>query len=129
MHASLDDALDFPTYYGRNFDALNDCLGDVAQQSYGWSPVDTGLVIVVDNIDRYWSEDPTAVHLMFDIFSNRAQEAALYGNRLTCLVRADDPWFDPKPVGANVILWNRVEWLDRNRLGKLDEEAPDGSGS
>ena len=28
-HQQLAQALDFPSYYGRNLDALHDCLGDI----------------------------------------------------------------------------------------------------
>src|SRR3954465_5360226 len=35
--AEVGQALDFPDYYGQNFDALADCLGDVtAGDSEGW---------------------------------------------------------------------------------------------
>ncbi len=29
MHKQLKEKLDFPEYYGENFDALNDCLSDL----------------------------------------------------------------------------------------------------
>ena len=31
VHDIFSDALDFPSYYGRNLDALHDCLTDVAE--------------------------------------------------------------------------------------------------
>lgn len=46
---ALDDDfamnLDFPNYYGRNSNALIDCLRDVAELSYGWSHDDKGLFL------------------------------------------------------------------------------------
>ena len=35
LHTALATALDFPDYYGRNLDALNDCLGDLADRGRG----------------------------------------------------------------------------------------------
>ena len=35
FHGAVAEALDFPDYYGRNLDALNDCLGDVAERVAG----------------------------------------------------------------------------------------------
>jgi hypothetical protein len=35
MHSDLAALLEFPDYYGRNLDALNDCLRDVAAADYG----------------------------------------------------------------------------------------------
>jgi len=119
LHDDVAAALDFPSYYGRNFDALNDCLSDVSQVAYGWTSADTGLVLVIDNIDAFWAEKPEAGFLLFDIFSSNARTAALFGNRMACLVRSDDPWFDPKPVGAEDVQWNRVEWLNSAREGEL----------
>jgi hypothetical protein len=36
MHREIASALDYPTYNGRNLDALNDCMRDVVAQEYGW---------------------------------------------------------------------------------------------
>ncbi len=35
FHDAIAAALAFPAYYGRNLDALNDCLRDVAQRAAG----------------------------------------------------------------------------------------------
>lgn len=47
MHHDIAEVLQFPGHYGSNLDSLNDCLADVAVQSYGWSDSDTGLVLVM----------------------------------------------------------------------------------
>lgn len=41
-------ALDFPDCYGRNLDALNDCMRNVVDHDYGWAREATGLVLVFD---------------------------------------------------------------------------------
>lgn len=35
FHDAIAEVLAFPAYYGRNLDALNDCLGDVAERAAG----------------------------------------------------------------------------------------------
>ena len=57
MHADVARALDVPSYYGANLDALEDCLRDVAVQSYGWSEPDTGLVLVINGYDAFAAKD------------------------------------------------------------------------
>ena len=42
LHDALASALSFPGYYGRNLNALNDVLGDVAEYAYGSDPDTTG---------------------------------------------------------------------------------------
>lgn len=32
-HDALAEAFGFPTYYGRNLDALHDCLGDIGEDT------------------------------------------------------------------------------------------------
>lgn len=72
MHRDIADALDFPAYYGRNLDALDDCLNDVATQSYGWTAADAGLVIVIDGYDQFAKRDAKTAHLLLDIYARRA---------------------------------------------------------
>jgi len=41
-------ALHFPGYFGHNWDALNDCLTDLA-----WLPAKTGYVLVFENMEHF----------------------------------------------------------------------------
>jgi len=115
MHRDVAVALSFPDYYGQNLDALNDCLSDVASDDYGWSLDDTGLILVIDNIDKFWTSEPRVAFELIDIFNRNATRAALYGNRLMCFVRSDDPHWEPPPFGGYEASWNPAEWMDKNR--------------
>lgn len=91
MHTGIASALYFPDYYGRNFDALDDCLIDVAAGDYGLDPTtDTGLALVLIHYDSFAEQVPRA-HLLLDIFATQARGAALYGHRMMCLVDSDLP--------------------------------------
>ena len=46
MHTAVARAFGFPGYYGRNLDALNDCLRDVALYEYGARRNATGTVLI-----------------------------------------------------------------------------------
>ena len=110
MHQSFASALDFPEYYGQNLDALNDCLSDAAEVGYGWTAVDTGLVLVLDGFDRFYLRNPEAL-MVLEILNETGQRAALYGNRILTLVRTDDPDAHYGPIGGQEVRWNPDEFL------------------
>ncbi len=115
MHDDIAASLSFPSYYGGNLDALNDCLRDVVAQDYGWNPQSTGLVIVFTEFDRFFKADSKRAHAVLDILAGHSRYAALIGRRLLCLVQSDDPDLRIDPLGAEPVRWNHAEWLDSKR--------------
>jgi hypothetical protein len=114
----LDDVaagLGFPDYFGRNLDALNDCMRDVASGEYGWRADATGLVIVLRGFDAFTSVDRRTAQILLDIFADQARCAILIGNRIICLVQSNDPRLSFDPVGALPVMWNDAEWLNSKR--------------
>lgn len=124
LHRAVAAALDFPDYYGHNLDALNDCLGDVAFREYGASEEATGLVLVLDDYDRFASTCPDTAWAVLDIFATQARRAALIGHRMACLVRSGDPDIRFRPVGAVPVMWNDAEWLDSARRAEQPVDQP-----
>jgi Barstar (barnase inhibitor) len=110
LHRDVAAALEFPDYYGRNLDALSDCLRDVVSYDYGTSPQATGLVIVFTGYDRFAAHCPYAAQVVLDLFADQARGAALIGHRMMCLVQSDDPGVEFEPVGAMPVIWNEAEW-------------------
>jgi len=115
MFADVADGLDFPEYFGRNLDALNDCMRDVASGDYGWHADATGLVIVLRAFDTFAAVDRRTAQFMLDIFADQARCAILIGNRIMCLVQSDDPQLAFEPVGAMPVMWNDAEWHNSKR--------------
>jgi RNAse (barnase) inhibitor barstar len=115
LHDDVAAALDFPSYYGDNLDALDDCLSDVGRLNYGWSETDTGLVLVLLDFGSYYAQDKRLAHAFIDIYAKAAQHAALLGNRMLCLVQSDDPRLDLGDVRGTNPEWNQREWLDSAR--------------
>lgn len=86
MHTALATALFFPGYYGRNLDALNECLGDVGRYSYGSDSSSAGTVLAIAGFDSLLDIDrPTALGVL-DIFARHARLSALYGHAMLCLI-------------------------------------------
>jgi Barstar (barnase inhibitor) len=115
VHGALSGAFSFPAYCGRNLDALNDVLGDVAEFSYGSDPDSTGTVLAIDNYDRVVDMDPEFAYAVVDVFAYRARYAALLGHPMLCIVATTA---DLGEVGATRVL----------RETPLAEDATGASG-
>lgn len=115
LHREIALALSFPDYYGRNLDALNDCMRDVVAHEYGWVPEATGLALAFTGYDRFAAVCPRSAHVVLDLMANHSRTAALFGGRLMCLVQSDDPQIRFDDVGATPVTWNDAEWSDSRR--------------
>jgi RNAse (barnase) inhibitor barstar len=117
MLASLGEALSFPAHYGRNFNALRDCLWDVVV------PDDGGLAIVLDSYDLYarngGSEgnnfETRAAHVFLGILAECSRYFLLRGRRFITLVQSDDPSMHFEGLAGVSTHWNRREWLNKDR--------------
>lgn len=105
MHKQLKKELSFPDYYGENWDALNDCLSELEIS-------EMGQILVFRHLDSFCAE---RVHNLLDIFAQNARRQILFGKRLIALVQVDNPNYQPREVGATSAIWNKAEWLNKNR--------------
>lgn len=65
--AAIGEALSFPAYYGRNLDALADCLSDVTAPT----------VVLWEHAEALRAEDPDAYQAVLDVFATRASTVTL----------------------------------------------------
>jgi hypothetical protein len=115
LHRDIAAALDFPAYYGRNLEALNDCMRDVAGYKYGTTRQATGLLIALSGYDTFTRRRPRTAQTVLNILAKQSRSAMLAGHRILCFVQSTDPTIDFDPVGATAVLWNSAEWLDAKR--------------
>lgn len=116
MYDDISAALDFPDHFGRNLDALNDCMRDVVSGDYGWdADSNTGLVIVLRAFDAFTAVDRRIAQTMLDIFADHARYALLIGHRVICLIQSNDPSLAFDPMGAMPVMWNDAEWANSKR--------------
>jgi hypothetical protein len=109
LHNALATQLVFPDYYGSNLDAFNDCMRDLV------IPEDSGRVFVFHRYDLFAVQYPEIAWHILDIIASHSRCASLFGRRLVALVQSDDPRIAFNPVGACPVMWNRREWLNKNR--------------
>lgn len=111
----LGSLLAFPEYYGHNWAALADCLGDVAAGEYGWDPASTGLAVTMSGFGSFARRDSGLAHQLVEYFIATSRAALLFGHRLLWLLHVDDRNFRLEPLGSVSVPWNGREWLDANR--------------
>jgi RNAse (barnase) inhibitor barstar len=105
LHDDLKDSLRFPDYYGKNFNALNDCLYDI-------EITETGLLIVFLHFDCL---EKVIAHNLLSIFTDSSRQHILFGQRLLTLVQVDDPNYKIEGIGTCAVSWNDAEWLNSKR--------------
>ena len=101
----FEHELDFPDWWGRNLDALNDLIGDI------YVPRDTGRVIVLNRIDHLFVYAPDLTWHILDILEHNSRSFLLFGKRLITLVQSDVPDVIVKAVGANPVSLSRKDQL------------------
>ena len=109
MHEALSCGLEFPGYYGRNLNALNDCISDIGIPEKG------GRVLVFNGYDSFAAKVPDVAWSVLDIMETNSRRLLLFGRRLIILVQSDDPGISFEPVGGRSVMWNSREWLNRSR--------------
>jgi RNAse (barnase) inhibitor barstar len=117
MHDSLKARLSFPDYYGKNLDALDECiLDDLIVPDSG------GLALVLNHYDRFHNtvqrlvlNERRVAEVVLSIFARAVQYHMLFGRRLLTLVQSDDPGIQFGRLGGVAAMWNYREWLNKNR--------------
>lgn len=89
---AVAEALDFPDWFGQNFDALADCLSDVS------GPQGAGTVLLWDGWGALAREDRQAFDVALDVLRERAEDR--HGAAFTVLLRGEGPAIDIPSLDA-----------------------------
>lgn len=109
MFEQISDKLNFPDYFGKNLDALNDCLCDLDISD------ESGKALVFTRFDDFAKrEGETAWHLL-DIIAYNSRLYLLFGKRFFALIQSDNPKIRFDNLGSQSADWNRKEWLNKSR--------------
>ncbi|MFA7268148.1 MAG: barstar family protein [Sterolibacterium sp.] len=83
--AAIGRDMAFPEWFGRNWDALADCLADL-----GWRPAE-GYLILLEHVDGLHAQAPADLLAALNVFAEASNTWREQGIALWCLVdmRAD----------------------------------------
>ena len=117
MFSDFARVLRLPDYFGRNFDALDECTADLPLTE------NRGAVVVRSRFDAYAAGTGSApmqrlkneAEVVLDIIASASRFHLLNGNRLLALVQTDDPELRFGALGGSNPQWNRREWLSAKR--------------
>ena len=112
MHDSLSRELSFPSYYGKNLDALNDVITEV------YVPAAGGVALVLLNYDQFAKGvgiTHSVAEAVLKILSRASHQSLLTGKRFITLVHSNDPELSFPKLGVSAPSWNRREWLNKDR--------------
>jgi RNAse (barnase) inhibitor barstar len=120
MHEEFRRALNFPDWYGRNPNALHDCI-----QNDLVIPENGGLVLVFHHYDHFVRATRfpsrtgdtcgSGAEVTLDILAGAIRYHSLLGRRLLVLIQSDDPKVQFGLLGGITPIWNWREWLNKNR--------------
>lgn len=108
FYSDVHAGFEFPDYFGRNWDALNDCLTDMVSEN-------GKVLVVVRNFDHWYQEDVNSAKLFLDYMAFMTYQFLLVGKRWITLIQSNRPSFDVAEVGAQSVFWNEKEWMDQDR--------------
>lgn len=121
VHDAVAASLEFPDYYGRNLNALDDCLYDVVLFEFGSDKAALGTAIAIERFDVLTAAEPDFAQAVLDVLARTATLGAKYGHRFAVLVQTDDPRPSYGSVGSYDLRFNEREWLNSSREIKDDE--------
>lgn len=117
MHTGFQQTLSFPDYYGKNVNALQDCLYDLPVPETG------GMALVLNRFDVYakgtgsalMHSGRTEAEVVLDLLAGASRHFLLTGRRFLTMVQSDDPHTRFDELGGKAARWNRREWLNKSR--------------
>jgi RNAse (barnase) inhibitor barstar len=103
MYKEFAQKLAFPSYYGENLDALNDCLCDIEV------PEQSGRVLVFYKFDVFNANFPKVAWNLLDIIEHNSRFYLLNGKRFLALIQSSNHLTNLTNFGCHFLKRNPKE--------------------
>jgi hypothetical protein len=117
MDDAFATAFGFPEYYGRNFNALLDCMRGTAaggeMTEVEFHP--PGGVLTIARLDAFAHRQPSLAQGMCEVLATWCLENLINGRPRLVLAQSDDPDLLIEPAASSVACWNPREWATATR--------------
>jgi RNAse (barnase) inhibitor barstar len=85
--AQVARALQFPDWFGENWDALNDCLTDL-----DWLSTETGYVLILENSEHFGARHPQEFEKAIAVFAAAAEYWKSQKRPFWAFIEASSKW-------------------------------------
>ena len=113
FHDKIKRSFNFPDYYGKNMNALEECLDELINRKF------RGLVLILRNIDDFVCLDKDLAVGLLNIIARTSRRWLLSGQFLIGVLQSNDPDLNFDKVGGTKPFWNGNEWFDEERRNKI----------
>lgn len=110
FHEEIQKTLEFAAHYGKNLNALRDCLSDLNIADNG------GMSIVLTDFDDFFADDPDFAVGILDAFANASRLLQIFGKTLLVMVHTKNPDINFGSLGTITAWWNRQEFARHKRI-------------
>ena len=108
-HADLQGALGLPAYYGKNLNALRDCMQDLIITDDG------GMAVILADFDDFARRERDFARGILDAFAYGSRFLQVFGKTLLVMVHTKNPDVDFGELGAVTAWWNEKEFVRADR--------------
>jgi hypothetical protein len=131
MYSDIERVLRFTDWWGpkwgRNFDALDDCLPDLPIRADG------GAVVVFRRFNVYASgygsatmhSGRTHAFVLLDVMARAQHFFLLTGKKLIVFIQTENPKIEMEGIGGVSPVWNRREWMIKDRITEAPSQNSD----
>ncbi len=106
FYSELSGKMNFPHYFGKNLDALNDCLSEMCGEKFA---------ICILNYEFFWNTYPREAKILLELIQSNCWHSLKIDSVMLALIQVNIPDFIPPKLEIFSAYWNKMEWSNKSR--------------